>query len=84
MPTFKFTGNAQAIYDKSISATPFLFRNNTRDGLNQILMEKYGEKKAISEEALVQVIRENTPKAFLALGMKAIKPLLTDPSLAEL
>jgi len=84
MPNFKWAGNAEAIYDKSISATPFLFRHNTRDGLNKILMERYGEKKKITEAMLVDVIKENTPNAFLGRGMSAIAPLLTDPSLADL
>jgi hypothetical protein len=84
MPSFKWSGNAEAIYDKSISATPFLFRSYTRDGLVKLLMERFGEKKTISEKAIVQVIKENTPDAFLGRGMKAIAPLLTDPSLADL
>jgi len=84
VPNFKFVGNAEAIYDKSISATPFLFRSYTRDGLNKLLMEQFGEKKKITEAALVDVIKKNTPDAFLGRGMAAIAPLLTDPSLAEL
>jgi hypothetical protein len=84
MPNFQFTENAQAIYDKSIDATPRLFRGNTRDGLNKILMERFGEDSPIDEAAIVQVIKDNTPSAFLGRGMKAIAPLLTDPSLADL
>ena len=83
MPNFTWGDNAKAIYDKSISATPFPFRSNTRDGLNSILMERYGEDTEITEEMIVQVIKDNTPKPFLARGMKAIAPLLSDPSLAE-
>jgi len=84
MPNFRFTENAQAIYDKSIDATPRLFRGNTRDGLNKILLERFGEDSPIDEAAIVQVIKDNTPSAFLGRGMKAIAPLLTDPSLADL
>lgn len=84
MPNFKWAGNAEAIYNKSISATPFLFRSNTRDGLDALLMERFGERKKITEAALVEIIKENTPQPFLGRGMKAIAPLLTDPSLADL
>jgi hypothetical protein len=84
MPNFKWDGNAEAIYDKSISATPFFARHNTRDGLDKLLMERFGEKKKITEKAIVEIIKENTPAMFLGRGMKAIAPLLTDPSLAEL
>jgi hypothetical protein len=80
---FNFTENAQAVFDKSISSTPLPFRKNTRDGLTQLLLERYGEEAEISEAALVEIIKEHTPKPFVAKGMKAIKPLLSDPSLAE-
>ncbi len=83
MPDFKWAENAKAVYDKSISATPFPFRRNTRDGLNSILMDKYGEDTPITEAMMVQVIRDNTPSAFLGRGLKAIRPVLTDPSLAD-
>lgn len=84
MPNFKWAGNAQAIYDKSISSTPFLFRSATRDGLNKALMESYGESKKITEAQLVQVIKDRTPSRFRGRAMKTIKPLLTDPTLADL
>ncbi len=83
MPNFNWVENAEAVYDKSISATPFPFRNTTRDGLNKLLMDKFGEAEEITEAKLVAVIKEHTPAAFLGLGMKAILPELTDPSLAD-
>ena len=83
MPNFNFVENAEAIYEKSISATPFPFRNITKNGLNELLLDKFGEDEEITEAKIVQVIKENTPSAFLGLGMKAIEPLLSDPSLAD-
>jgi hypothetical protein len=83
MPNFKWAENAEAIYDKAISATPFPFRSNTRDGLNKLLMEEFGESKKISEKDIVRVIKKNTPAPFLGRGMKAIAPLLSDPTLAD-
>lgn len=84
MPTLNFTENAEAIYEKSIEATPKLFRKNTREGLTQLLLDKYGEDGEITEAGIVEVIKENTPTPFLGRGMKAIAPLLSDPSLAEI
>lgn len=84
MPTLNFIENAEAIYEKSISATPVLFRANTREGLTQLLLDKYGEDGEIGEAAIVEVIKEHTPAAFLGRGMKAIAPLLSDPSLADI
>lgn len=82
-PKFKWNGNAEAIYDKSISATPFLFRHHTRNGLNKLLMAKFGNNKKISEADMVQIIRDHTPAPFLNHGMNAIAPLITDPKLKE-
>jgi len=83
MPNFNWAENAEAIYKKSISATPFPFRKTTQTGLDKLLMEHFGEEEKITEAKLVDIIKEHTPAAFLGLGMKAIAPLLTDPSLAE-
>jgi len=83
MATLNFVENAEAIYNKSISATPILFRSNTREGLTQLLLDQFGEEGEIDEAAIVAVIKEHTPRPFLGRGMKAIKPLLSDPSLAE-
>jgi len=83
MAEFNWAENAEAIYEKSISATPFPFRNSTRNGLNELLMDRFGTEEEITEAKLVEVIKEHTPSAFLGLGMKAIAPLLSDPSLAE-
>jgi len=82
MAQFNFQENAEAIFDKSISSTPFPFRNTMKNGLIELLMEHYGEDGAITEADLVAVIKENTPTAFLGLGIKAIKPLITDTKLA--
>ena len=84
MTMLNFTENAKAIYDKSISATPLPFRKITRDGLTQLLLDRYGEDGEIDEAGIVEIIKENTPKPFLGRGMKAIKPLLSDPALAEI
>ncbi len=78
MPDFKFTENAKAIYEKSISATPFPFRKIVKNGLIKLLMDEFGETKEITEAGMVDVIKKNTPKPFLGLGLDAIKPLVTD------
>jgi len=48
MPSFKWVENAEAVYDKSISSTPFPFRNTTRTGLDQLLMDKFGETEELT------------------------------------
>ena len=84
MPKLNFIENSKAIFDKSVSATPLPFRKTVKNGLIELLLEKFGEKGEISEAGLVHVIKEHTPKLFLGRGMKAIAPLVSDPSLVEL
>jgi len=83
MTKLNFTENAEAIFEKSVSATPLPFRKTTKNGLTELLLEKFGETGEITEAGIVAVIKEHTPKPFLARGMKAIKPLLTDPALID-
>jgi hypothetical protein len=84
MSKLNFTENAEAIFNKSVSATPLPFRSTTKNGLTKLLLDHFGEEGEITEARIVQVIKENTPKPFLARGMKAIAPLVSDPSLVEL
>ncbi len=84
MPKLNFIENAEAIFHKSVSATPLPFRKTVKSGLTELLLEKFGEKGEISEAGVVQVIKEHTPKLFLGRGMKAIAPLVSDQSLVEL
>ncbi len=84
MTQFNFQENAKAIFEKSISSTPVLFRKRVKNGLVALLLKQYGEGAEVTEAQLVEVIKENTPAAFVKLGISAIKPLITDPSLADL
>ena len=84
MAKLNFKENAEAIYDKSISATPLPFRGVVRSGLTKLLADKYGETGAINEKGIVEMIKKNTPSLFLEKGMKAIAPLVKDQKLVEL
>ena len=84
MPSFNFIENAEEIFNESVAATPFPFRKKVESGLIELLMEHYGEEEEISEAQLVEVIKKNTPEPFIAMGISAIKPFITDPDLADI
>lgn len=84
MPKLNFVENAEAIFEKSVSATPLPFRKTTKNGLTELLLEKFGEDGEITEAGIIEVIKEHTPKPFLGRGMKAIAPLVSDQSLIKL
>lgn len=83
MPNFNFQENAEAIFDKSISSTPFPFRKTVKNGLIELLMDNYGEETPITEAMLIEMIKKNTPGPFVELGLVAVRPLITDPKLAD-
>jgi len=83
MTEFNFVENAQAIFDKSVSATPLPFRSTVKNGMIKILKNTYGDNEEITEAKMIDVIVKNTPKAFLGLGLNAVRPLITDPKLAD-
>jgi len=83
MTDFNFVENAEAIFDKSVSATPLPFRGTVKSGMIKILEDSYGNSEEITEAKMIDVITKNTPKAFLGLGLSAVRPLITDPKLSD-
>ena len=54
MAEFNFVENAEAIYEKSISATPFPMRSMVKRGLTELLQEHYGDEE-ITEAKIIDV-----------------------------
>lgn len=84
MAKLNFKENSEAIFKKSVSATPLPFRGVVKSGLTKLLLDEYGEKGEITEKGIVEMIKKNTPSLFLAKGMKAIAPLVKDQALVKL
>ena len=76
MADFNFEDNVEEVYEKCISLSPGPFRKITRKSLNEALEKKVGAGGTVTEEILVACIKEVTPKPFLAMGMKKLKPML--------
>ena len=76
MAEFAWDGNSKEIFDKMISGSPKPFQEMTRKRATEALTTKVGDGGTITPEILVEVIKEITPKPFLAMAMKAIEPLL--------
>lgn len=83
MTEFNFVENAEAIFDKSVSATPFPMRSMVKKGMTKLLQEHYPDEE-ITEAKIIDIIKKNTPKPFLGLGLDAIRPLITDPKLSDI
>jgi hypothetical protein len=76
MSDFKWEENVEDIFEKCISLSPGPFRKITRNSLNEALLKEIGGDGTVTEAILVACIKEVTPKPFLAMGMKKLKPML--------
>ncbi len=76
MTDFKWEGNTKEIFDLITSLSPKPFRQRTIQMLTDALEAKVGNENPVTEEIIVECIKEVTPKPFLPLGLKKIKHLL--------
>ena len=76
MAEFKWEENTKEIYEKCINLAPGPFRKITKKTLDECLTKKLGDGGTVTEPVLVDAIKECTPKPFLKMGMKQLKPLL--------
>ncbi len=83
MAEFNWTENSKTVFDESLKAAPMPFRAVTKKGLLGGLTKIVGEGGDVREEDIIRAIRESTPAPFVATGLKAVAPFLTDPSILE-
>ncbi len=76
MTDYTWQDNTKEIYEKAIAIPPAPFRKLTRKSIDEALAKKVGDSGIITEQCLVECIKEVTPKPFVAMGMKQLKPLL--------
>ncbi len=76
MPNFQFEDNTEEIYKLAISLSPGPFRKKAEKMLDESIAKRIGEDGTVTEQVLVESIKESTPKPFVPMGMKKIKHLL--------
>jgi hypothetical protein len=77
MADFTWEDNSEKIYETAISLSPGPFRKITKKTIDEALLAKVGDGGTINEVELLEIINENTPKPFRAMGMRKLKPLMT-------
>jgi hypothetical protein len=80
---FNWTENSKTVFDESLKAAPMPFRSVTKKSLLKGLTTIVGDGGDVREADIVRAIRENTPAPFVAQGLRAIEPFLTDSSVLE-
>lgn len=83
MAEFNWTENSKTVFEESLKAAPMPFRGVTKKGLLGGLTKIVGDGGDVREEDIVRAIKESTPAPFVGIGLKAVTPFLTDPSILE-
>ncbi|MFC1670116.1 hypothetical protein ACFL20_06950 [Spirochaetota bacterium] len=77
MADLNWEGNTKEIYELATGLSPGPFRKKAEEAMIAAITEKVGEGGTVTEEVLVESIKETTPKPFVPIGMKKIKHLLS-------
>ena len=77
MAELNWQDNSKEIVQKLIEGSPKPFRAMTEKKMMEGLEKKAGENGAVTEDIVIEVVKEITPKPFVAMAMKSIEPLIT-------
>jgi len=69
MAELNWQDNSKEMVEKLIEGSP--------KPLMEGLEKKAGESGAVTEDLVIEVVKEITPKPFVAMAMKSIEPLIT-------
>ena len=77
MAELNWQDNSKEMFQKLIDGSPKPFRAMTEKKMMEGLAKKAGEGGTVTEDLVIEVVKEITPKPFVAMAMKSIEPLLT-------
>ncbi len=77
MAELNWQGNSKEMFEKLIESSPKPFRAMTEKKMLEGLEKKAGESGAVTEDMLEEVVKEITPKPFVAMALKNLEPLKT-------
>ncbi|MBW2554100.1 MAG: hypothetical protein JRC57_06165 [Deltaproteobacteria bacterium] len=77
MAELNWQGNSKEMFEKLIESSPKPFRAMTEKKMLEGMEKKAGEGGAVTEDIVEEVVKEITPKPFVAMALKNIEPLKT-------
>ena len=77
MAEFNWQDNSKEMYDELIEGSPKPFRAMTRKKMIEGIEKKAGEGGTVTEGMVIEVVKEITPKPFVALALKKVDHLMT-------
>ena len=75
MAELNWQDNSKAMFDKLIEGSPKPFRAMTEKKMLEGLEKKAGDGGAVTEDMVIEVVQEITPKPFVAMALKSVEPL---------
>ena len=77
MAELNWQDNSKQMFQKLIEGSPKPFRAMTEKKMMEGIEKKAGEGGAVTEDIVIEVVKEITPKPFVSMAMKSIEPLIT-------
>jgi len=77
MAELNWQDNSKEMFDKLIEGSPKPFRAMTEKKMKDGIEKKSGETGNVTEDLVIEVVKEITPKPFVSMAMKSIEPLIT-------
>ena len=74
MADLTWDGNSKAMFDKLIESSPKPFRAMTEKKLMEAIENK-AAGAAVSEDMVIEAVKEVTPKPFVGMALKNIEPM---------
>ena len=77
MVELNWQDNSKEMFQKLIEGSPKPFRAMTEKKMMEGIEKKAGEGGAVTEDIVIEVVKEITPKPFVGMAMKSVEPLIT-------
>ena len=75
MAELNWENNRKAMFDKLIESSPKPFRAMTEKKLLAAMTAKAGDSGTVTEDIVIESVKEVTPKPFVGMALKGIEPL---------
>jgi hypothetical protein len=78
MADLNWQGKSKEMFQKLLEGSPKPFRAMTEKKMLEGLGKKAGDSGTVSEAMVIEVVKEITPKPFVAMALKSIESLAAD------
>ena len=77
MAELNWQDKSKEMFQKLIDGSPKPFRAMTEKKMMEGITKKAGDGGNVTEDLVIEIVKEITPKPFVAMAMKSIEPLIT-------